>query len=221
MDNAFIINVFVTITYFLPGFIAKWTSAFLNDDSESGSDLEKTIVALSWNVPPLFIAWILLSLKDNQWLTPAQLTTHVQQMPCMLIYFVFSLISGFWIGRFIERLGRNILTRMVAKNREESKLPKLEDGLSWEKFLGSEENVVLKVSPISDPSRVVAGALQSAYRPGDIHKGVTLEFTDYVKLVAPYLTNPIRTFVDFESQLLFELYTKEQLIEAIEIYESV
>lgn len=224
MDNAFITNVFVTITFFLPGFIAKWTSNYMNGATNDNSELEKTIVALSWNVPPIFIAWITLSLKEDHWqlknfLSTSGLIAEIQKMPCMLYYFIFALIWAFIIGRLIERIARAILTRLIAKNREKNGLPNIVDtGLAWERFIGAEEEVVLKTYPIADPTKAVVGTLRSAYRPGDIHKGVTLEMTDKSKLLLPYLVNPERTFIDFESQLVFEIYLTDHVTEAISQY---
>lgn len=50
----FLTNVFTTITFFLPGFLAKVASDYTEQTKDSASEVKVTVLSIVWNIPSTF-----------------------------------------------------------------------------------------------------------------------------------------------------------------------
>lgn len=213
MDNAFITNVFITITFFLPGFVAKFLADYVRETSNGQSDGQITIFSLIWNIPSIFIGWAVASWIKHSVLGVDAFLKYIQSLPVMVTYFVGAFLINAIIGILVSSVVRWILTKRLKKIRTTNGLPNFTEGMSWEEFIGNEDTVVMKIYPIGAKPSAIAGYLLSAYKPGDVHRGVALINTGKMEPIVPVLSNPTRSFIEFDSQLVFELYTIKRLEE--------
>ena len=207
----FLTNVLITITFFLPGFLAKFVSDYLSQAKDAKSEVQITIFAILWNVPGIFGGWVVFSFVRKQLLTSQQFTHVLQALPWMLVYFVGATVLDYLIGRGVLAIARHFLSGRLDRVRTETGLQKLTDGLPWEKFLGVEDNAVIKIYPIGDKSKTLIGVLETAYQPGEEQRGITLLETAQYQDLLDALTIRSRTFLEFDSQLVFELFTLADL----------
>jgi len=56
----------------------------------------------------------------------------------------------------------------------------------------------------------ITGILRSAFKPDDFSQGITLERTDEMAALDPWLYLPIRTYADAHTSLVYELFSQEQ-----------
>lgn len=223
MENAFIANVFVTLGFFLPGFGAKLIWDYLRDRNEEKSELKTTILSLAWNIPSIFLGWVLASLWRHHWkfhslrkfgfLNLQQFMSFIQTLVHFTVYMVFSFSVDICIGGLSAWGLRWLLTKRSQSVRVRNNLPVFTEGVAWERFLGADDNVTLKIYPIGREDDAIGGYVESIYQPGDIHRGVTLLETEIIKSIVRNLSGPTRTFIEFDTQLVFELYTAVRMRE--------
>jgi hypothetical protein len=65
----------------------------------------------------------------------------------------------------------------------------------------------------------ISGILRCAFRPDDLSQGITLEDTEELESLDRWLFDPIRTYVDIRTGLIYELFTQTQLQQAVELAE--
>ena len=125
----FLTNIFITITFFLPGFIAKFIDDYLSQAKDAKSEIKVTVYALLWNVPSVFVAWAALSIVRKHLLTSGNFVHQLQPLPIMLVYFVSAAIIDYAAGHNILKLVRKILSARLSAARKNAKLPSIADGL--------------------------------------------------------------------------------------------
>lgn len=64
---------------------------------------------------------------------------------------------------------------------------------------------------LSKPSEAIIGVLQAAYQPGDEQRGMAFLPTEDWQQDSTILQNPSRILVEFDSQMVFELFTLTDL----------
>lgn len=62
----------------------------------------------------------------------------------------------------------------------------------------------------------MVGVVDSAYQPGEPHRGIVLLETAQYSVLSETLNQPTRTFFELDSQLVFELFTLEDLTKLTE-----
>lgn len=207
----FLTNVFTTITFFLPGFLAKFASDYTEQTKDSASEVKVTVLSIVWNIPSIFGGWALFAVAHGKLLTSSQFMKDVQSLPWMSAYFVFATVVDFVVGRFVLTQVKNRFSRKLNKTRTKAGLPRISDGLPWEQFIGTEESSIVKMYLLSKPSEAIIGVLQAAYQPGDEQRGMALLPTEDWQQDSTILQNPSRIFVEFDSQMVFELFTLTDL----------
>lgn len=207
----FLTNVFTTITFFLPGFLAKFASDYTEQTKDSSSEVKVTVLSIVWNIPSIFGGWALFAIVHGKLLTSSQFMKNVQSLPWMSAYFIFATAVDFIVGRFVLRQVKNRFSQNLNKARTEAGLPRISDGLPWEQFIGTDESSIVKMYLLGRSSEAIIGVLQAAYQPGDEQRGVALLPTEDWQQDPTILKNPSRIFVEFDSQMVFELFTLTDL----------
>jgi hypothetical protein len=203
--------VFITITFFLPGFLAKFVSDYVAQAKDASSEVKVTVLSIVWNIPSIFGGWAVMSAIHHKLLTSSQFMKDLQSLPWMGGYFVIATVVDFGIGQCVLKIFKNVLSRTLNKARTDAGLPQISDGLPWEKFIGTEESSIIKIYLLGKPTETLIGILETAYQQGDEQRGITLSETGEYQLFSDILQTPSRTFVEFDSQLVFEIFTKTDL----------
>lgn len=207
----------ISITVFLvPGLVASRLNAALDpnykDRNRESSELESTIYAILNNLPGILIGWLLWSVIEQKALSFAEWSGQISQLSEVFTYLCISFLLAFGV----ERIVKPKLIRWVAKKRNEQRtsngLPSFDDAESWEVFLGSEEELCMRITSLLDGTESsVTGVLRSAFKPEDLSQGITLENTDEMAGLNQWLYLPVRTYIDAQTGLVYELFTKAQL----------
>ena len=217
-----VINIAV---FLLPGLVAARLKALLDpyykDRNRETSELEATIYAILNNLPAIFIGWGIWSGMAHKLLPFKVWAAELIQLPDAVSFFVGSTL----LAVLIEWLLKPALMRWVGKKRNAKRatggLPSFEDAEAWEIFLGSEEELCLRITSLSDGARShITGILRSASKPDDLLQGVTLEGTDELAVLDQWLYLPLRTYVDARTGFVYELFSKDQLETAKRLQES-
>jgi hypothetical protein len=134
------------------------------------------------------------------------------KLPYAFIFFAGSL----GLALTIEWWLKPWLTHWVAEKRNAQRvdngLPSFDDTEAWEVFLGSERELCMRITSLSNGSgHNITGILRTAFKPNDLSQGITLERTDEMAALDRWLYLPIRTYVDARTSLVYELFSQEQL----------
>lgn len=210
-------NGVVNITVFLlPGIsAARIKMAFdplFKDRRLPVSELESTIYAILNNLPAIFLGWALWSICLGKWLTFGEWSNRLVELPNAFIFFVGSLGLALTIEWWLRPWFTNWVAEKRNAQRVENGLPSFDDAEAWEVFLGSEKELCMRITSLSNGSgQNITGILRSAFKPDDLSQGITLERTDEMAALDPWLYLPIRTYVDAHTSLVYELFSQEQL----------
>jgi len=215
-------NTIIVIAFLAPGLLAVKIGAAMDpeykDRISKASELESTVLATLNNLPGILFSWLLWCGVQNKNLSFAQWSSQVTQLPgvifFLLISFSLALLAEMKIKPFIKELAG----RKRDKDRKNNGLPSFGSSESWEIFLGSEDEVCLRIRHMAhgEAGRIV-GILRSAFRPEDLSKGITLENTAELAALDNWLFDPTRTYLDSQTGIVYELFIKRQLDHAAEL----
>lgn len=210
-------NSVINITVFLlPGILAaRIKMAFdplFKDRRLPVSELESTIYAILNNLPAIFLGWALWSRCVGKWLTFGEWANRLVKLPDAFTFFVGSLGLTLTIEWWLKPRFTHWVAEKRNTQRAENGLPSFDDAEAWEVFLGSERELCMRITSLSDGSGYnITGILRTAFKPDDLSQGITLERTDEMAALDRWLYLPIRTYVDARTSLVYELFSQEQL----------
>lgn len=174
--------------------------------------MESTIYAILNNLPAIFLGWALWSLCLGKWLTFGQWADQLVNLPYAIMFFVGSLVLALTIEWGLKPRFTHWVAEKRNTRRAENGLPSFDDAEAWEVFLGSESELCMRITSLSNGSgHNITGILRTAFKPDDLSQGITLERTDEMAALDRWLYLPVRTYVDAHTSLVYELFTQEQL----------
>lgn len=145
-------------------------------------------------------------------MTFGEWANRLVKLPDAFTFFVGSLGLTLTIEWWLKPRFTHWVAEKRNTQRAENGLPSFDDAEAWEVFLGSERELCMRITSLSDGSGYnITGILRTAFKPDDLSQGITLERTDEMAALDRWLYLPIRTYVDARTSLVYELFTQEQL----------
>lgn len=219
MEGDSVDSVLTIVLFLLPGLTAVRVNNALDplfkDRDSQGSEFNTTVYAVLNNLPCIFVGWIGWSISEHQSLTLLTWTTQLDHWRPATIYFVGASLFAYGIESVLKAKIRDYVAGRRNTKRRQLSLPMFDDVEAWEVFIGAEDNLCLRVRP-AHGSTFIAGSLRSASKPGDASQGMVLEQTQGLTELADLLTNPLRSYLDTRTGILYEVFDQQAVARAIE-----
>ena len=213
-------SILTIIIFLLPGLTAVQLNNALDplfkDRTRPSSELESMVFAVVNNLPAIFLGWGLWSLFECKLLSFAAWSKQLDQWPWAVAYFVVSTVIAFVINRCLKPwLMANVAERRNTQ-RKKNKLPSFDDVEVWEAFIGSEETLGMRIRS-TDGCTIISGVMERTSRPNDVSQGVILQSTQEMTELADLLTEPVRTYMDTRTGLIYELFDSDAVAQALKV----
>lgn len=213
-------SLFDTIFLLIPGFTTLfWIEAWTTKASTNPSELERTLKGLMFSIPVFAINWFCFILAHLIWprnvpqlLTFNEMKAAFSNLVVVAIYISLSFVVAYLVALAWVKVCRPQILRLVNG-------PRLKDGLStvgkfeqvWDQVFGIADNQVVRIRSINGPSTELCGIINRTSNPTNGEHVFELVATKHVELRKERLKEPLSTFVDFDRNIVIDVYDPESL----------
>jgi hypothetical protein len=200
-------KILPALTLLLPGVISLYFIDRIEQSKKKERDAtERLVYILISGIIPSICSILLLNILFGEANSISDAANNMNRISYLLLFILFgTLLSYIWAIIFVKAI-RPFAYYVINDTRKGRKLSKLKNESVWGQFFDSEENSIVYVYHISNPTQGTWGIINSTSEPHEEDRDIRLIGSKEIKKKKHKLKVVKDTFIDAKTGIVVESY---------------